>query len=163
RRGRVGDGEADRQSARALPDRRAVAPPTGLVVRRDRGSTEPAARHREGPDSPGARAAQGSHPGNAMKLCPHHIEIQDWLDGALPAAEAERFTPHLAACPECAAEVAAFQLVFSELRALPLLDPRPELFERIMDQVLPQRLPRWVRVLGWAYGFAFLASLAAIA
>ena len=98
-----------------------------------------------------------------MKLCPETLKVQDFLDGELAAAEAARFAAHLAGCRECEAEVAAYRVVFNELRSVPLLDPRPELFERIMDQVLPHRMPRWVKVLGWAYGGAFAASLAAIA
>jgi anti-sigma factor RsiW len=97
-----------------------------------------------------------------MKLCPETLKVQDFLDGELAAAEAARFAAHLAGCRECEAEVAAYRVVFNELRSVPLLDPRPELFERIMDQVLPHRMPRWVKVLGWAYGGAFAASLAAI-
>jgi predicted anti-sigma-YlaC factor YlaD len=98
-----------------------------------------------------------------MKLCPETLKVQDYLDGELAAAEVARFEAHLAGCRECEAEVAAYRVVFSELRSVPLLDPRPELFERIMDQVLPHRMPRWVKVLGWAYGGAFAASLGAIA
>ena len=97
-----------------------------------------------------------------MNHCPESRMLQDWLDGELASDEAARFAAHLPACPECEAEAASFRVVFAELRNIPLLDPRPELFELIMDQVLPQRLPRWVRVLGWAYASAFAASLAAI-
>lgn len=97
-----------------------------------------------------------------MNHCPEIIKVQDWLDGFLEPEEAARFEAHLAGCPECEAEAAAFRVVFSELRALPLLDPRPELFERILDEVLPQRAPRWVRVLGWAYGGMLAASLGLI-
>ena len=42
------------------------------------------------------------------------------------------------------------------------LDPRPELFQRIMDDVLPHRAPHWLRVVGWAYAGALTASVAAI-
>ncbi len=97
-----------------------------------------------------------------MKLCPETLKVQDFLDGELAPAEATLFAAHLSGCRECEAELAAFRVVFSELRAVPLLDPRPELFERIMEQVLPHRVPRWVKLLGWAYGGAFAASLAAI-
>jgi hypothetical protein len=69
----------------------------------------------------------------------------------------------MATCPECGAEAAAYRVVFAELRSLPLLDPRPELFERIMAEVLPHHAPRWVRVVGWAYAGAFATSVAAIA
>jgi anti-sigma factor RsiW len=98
-----------------------------------------------------------------MNRCPQTDHVQDWLDGTLEPDAAARFEAHLAVCPECEAEAAAFRVVFAELRSLPLLDPRPELFERIMAQVLPQRSPRWVRVLGWTYAGAFAASVLAIA
>jgi anti-sigma factor RsiW len=97
-----------------------------------------------------------------MNRCPETLKVQDYLDGELAAAEAVRFEAHVAGCRECEAELAAYRVVFHELRSVPLLDPRPELFERILDQVLPHRMPRWVKVLGWAYGGAFAASLAAI-
>jgi len=97
-----------------------------------------------------------------MTSHPATDKLQSWLDGELDAAEAAELERHVATCAECAADVATYRQIWSELQTLPLLDPRPELFERILDQVLPQRLPRWVRVLGWAYGGAFAASLAAI-
>ena len=97
-----------------------------------------------------------------MKLCPETLKVQDFLDGELAPREDAAFRAHLSGCRECEAEVTAYRVVWSELRAMPLLDPRPEVFERIMEQVLPHRMPRWVKVLGWAYGGAFAASLAAI-
>jgi anti-sigma factor RsiW len=97
-----------------------------------------------------------------MNRCPETRNVQDWLDGTLEPEAAARFEAHLVGCAECEAEAAAFRVVFAELRALPLLDPRPELFQRIMDEVLPHRAPRWVRVLGWAYAGAFIASVSAI-
>jgi hypothetical protein len=97
-----------------------------------------------------------------MNRCRETALVQDWLDGTLAPEAAARFETHRAGCPECEAEVAAYRAVFAELRALPLLDPRPELFERIMDEVLPQHAPRWVKVLGWTYAGAFAASVAAI-
>ncbi len=97
-----------------------------------------------------------------MNHCPETLKIQDWLDGELAPEAAARFEAHMVGCRECEAEATAYRVVFSELRAIPLLDPRPELFERIMEQVLPHRMPRWVKLLGWAYGGAFAASLAAI-
>jgi anti-sigma factor RsiW len=74
-----------------------------------------------------------------MNRCPETINVQDWLDGTLDPQAAARFEAHLAGCAECEAEVAAFRVVFAELRTLPLLDPRPELFQRIMEEVLPHR------------------------
>jgi hypothetical protein len=97
-----------------------------------------------------------------MNRCPETIKVQDWLDGELAPAEAARFEAHLVTCGECESEAATYRVVFSELRAVPLLDPRPELFDRIMDEVLPHRTPRWVKVLGWGYAATFAASIAAI-
>ncbi len=98
-----------------------------------------------------------------MNHCPDTLRVQDWLDGELPHDDAARFEAHLATCAECQAEAAAYRVVWSELRALPLLDPRPELFARIMDEVLPNRTPRWVKVVGWAYAGTIAASLGLIA
>jgi hypothetical protein len=97
-----------------------------------------------------------------MTHCPETLKIQDWLDGELAPDEAASFAAHVASCAECESEATAYRVVFSELRAIPLLDPRPELFHRIMDEVLPHRTPRWVRVLGWTYAGAIAASLAVI-
>lgn len=97
-----------------------------------------------------------------MNRCPETRNVQDWLDGTLEPEATARFEAHLAGCPECEAEATAYRVVFAELRSLPLLDPRPELFQRIMDEVLPRHTPRWVRVLGWAYAGAFTASVLAI-
>jgi anti-sigma factor RsiW len=97
-----------------------------------------------------------------MNRCPEIPCVQDWLDGTLEPDAAARFEAHMAGCAECEAEAAAYRVVFAELRALPLLDPRPELFQRIMHEVLPHRAPHWVRVVGWAYAGAFTASVAAI-
>lgn len=95
--------------------------------------------------------------------CRETPKVQDWLDGELAPDEAARFAAHVATCAECDAEATAYRVVWSELRALPLLDPRPELFHRIMDEVLPHRTPRWVKVLGWTYAGGIAASLAVIA
>ena len=98
-----------------------------------------------------------------MNRCPETPNVQNWLDGELAPSEAARFEAHLAAgCHECEGEVAAYRELWSELRAVPLLAPRPELFDRIMDGVLPHRAPRWVKVLGWGYAGALMASVAAI-
>jgi anti-sigma factor RsiW len=97
-----------------------------------------------------------------MNRCPETPRIQDWLDGELAPGERARFEAHLASCPHCEADAAAYRVVLSELRAVPLLDPRPELFDRVMDAVLPHRPPRWVRVLGLGYATALAGSLAAI-
>lgn len=94
-----------------------------------------------------------------MKHCPESAHVQDWLDGALASSDSARFEAHLAGCEACSDEVAAFRAVFAELDALPLLDPRPELYDRILAEVLPQRAPHWVRVAAWVYAGALVACL----
>src|SRR5262245_31046036 len=98
-----------------------------------------------------------------MNRCPETRNVQDWLDGTLEPEAAARFETHLAGCAECEAEAAAYRVVFAELRTLPLLDPRPELFQRIMDEVLPHRAPSWLRLVGWGYAGALTCSMVAIA
>lgn len=97
-----------------------------------------------------------------MNACPETLKVQDWLDGELAPDEAARFATHVATCVACESEAAAYRIVFSELRSVPLLDPRPELFHRIMDEVLPHQAPRWVKIVGWTYAGAIAASLAVI-
>lgn len=97
-----------------------------------------------------------------MNHCPETLKVQDWLDGELAPEQAAAFEAHMPGCSECETEAAVFRVVFHELRNVPELEPPPALFGRIMDQVLPHRVPRWVRVLGWAYAGAFAASLTAI-
>ncbi len=98
-----------------------------------------------------------------MNPCARHHGIQDWLDGELPPAEAADFRAHAADCPHCTAEIAAYQRVFRSLGAIPLVEPAPELTERIFARVSPARSRgRFVRVLGWSYGGALAACLAAL-
>jgi hypothetical protein len=94
-----------------------------------------------------------------MNRCPESAHVQDWLDGALASADSARFEAHLAGCEACADEVAAFRTVFAELDALPLLDPRPELYDRIVAEVLPHRAPPWVRFVVGVYAGALVACL----
>ena len=84
-----------------------------------------------------------------MNPCARHHRIQDWLDGELPPAEAAEFRAHAADCPHCAAEIAAYQRVFRSLGTIPLVEPAPELTERIFARVSPARSRgRFVRALG---------------
>ncbi len=89
-----------------------------------------------------------------MNDCSHIPLAQDWLDGALDADAAARFEMHLAGCAACALEVAGYRRVWSELAAMPLLDPRPGFADRVLAEVFPTRTPAWWRVLGWAYAVA---------
>lgn len=92
-----------------------------------------------------------------MTRCEQHTRIQDFLDGELAPAEAPAFRAHLAACPRCAAEVAAFERLIATLEGEPLDVPRPELTGRILGRVLPSRVRR--RRLA-ALGIGYAAGLA---
>ena len=97
-----------------------------------------------------------------MKPCPETIRVQEYLDGELPPAERDAFRAHLAGCDECAAEVALYRVVFQRLSSLALLEPSSALADRVLEEVLPARPGRWVRMLGWAYAGLVGASLAAL-
>ena len=62
-------------------------------------------------------------------------------DGALPPSAAQAVAAHLAACPHCAAEVAAIGALRAELAALPRPEPPPALAHRIRA-ALPAPPPR---------------------
>ena len=97
-----------------------------------------------------------------MSHCAESELLQDYLDGLLDADDEARVGEHLATCPDCALELAAYQRVFATLDATPLLDPSPALTERIFEKVLPSRVRRrWLRALGWGYGVAAAASVVA--
>lgn len=99
-----------------------------------------------------------------MNTCAHHHRIQDLLDGELAPAEAAELHLHAATCTRCSAEIAAYQRVFHSLGAIPLVEPRPELTERIFARVSPAARThrRFVRAFGWSYGGAVAACLAGL-
>jgi len=97
-----------------------------------------------------------------MTPCPESTILQDYLDGELVPAEREAFEAHLAACPDCAAELALYRAVFHRLDTLPLLEPDARLADRVLAEVMPGHPARWVRWLGWAYAGCVGASLVAI-
>jgi anti-sigma factor RsiW len=98
-----------------------------------------------------------------MSRCPESRWIQDFLDGELAPALAERFERHAAACAPCAGEVARYRSTFAALERLPLLEPPPALTERVLARVLPSRVRRrWVRAAAWGYAGTLAASVAAV-
>ncbi len=99
-----------------------------------------------------------------MTRCAENLRLQDFLDGELPPAETVAFRAHLAACRDCAAEVASFQGLIATLERAPLLAPRPELTGRILERVLPSRARhRRLAALGWGYAGALAACFAGVA
>ncbi|MES1943814.1 putative transmembrane anti-sigma factor [Salinisphaera sp. PC39] len=69
--------------------------------------------------------------------------VQDWLDGALPAAEAARLRDHAAACPRCAAIERDYRLLTEALGGLPAPEPPPRLTERLVRGAAPAPSRGW--------------------
>jgi anti-sigma factor RsiW len=96
--------------------------------------------------------------------CKQGIRVQGFLDGELAPGEVAEFRAHLAGCPECAAELAAYRQVIAALEQVPLLVPPPALTGRILERVLPSRARRRrLAVLGWVYAAASAACVGMIA
>ena len=98
-----------------------------------------------------------------MTRCSQTVLVQDFLDGELRPREALAYRTHLAGCAECAAEVAAFQRVYSTLAGVPLPTPAVGLTDRILTRVLPsRRRARRLVALGWSYAAALAACVGAV-
>ena len=96
-----------------------------------------------------------------MTPCAQLERLQAYLDGELNAAAETDLRRHLVDCEACAAELALYERVFASLASAETWDPGPELTERILARVLPSQVRRrWMRALGWSYGFAAAGSVA---
>jgi anti-sigma factor (TIGR02949 family) len=58
--------------------------------------------------------------------------LEPYLDGDLPAGQADRLREHLGSCAACAAELALAERIQRELRSLPQPDCPPEVIERVV-------------------------------
>lgn len=59
--------------------------------------------------------------------CRELIEfLGDFIEGALPAAQHERFAAHLAECPDCVAYLRSFRTAIELARACAPVDDRPD-------------------------------------
>lgn len=86
----------------------------------------------------------------------NHLDEQtltDYVEDALAPAQREAAEAHLLLCDECAAQVAAFQELFSALSALPPLTLERDLAPAVMAAIQPAPMPiyqgqglRWVIV-----------------
>lgn len=78
--------------------------------------------------------------------------VQALVDGVLEGEEARAAEAHVDACHRCRAEVEEWELLFSELRGLGRLEPRPGFADRVLagvDVPAPEALPWAARLLGW--------------
>ena len=78
---------------------------------------------------PEGKLPAGGHPGSHL--------LQEFVEGGLAPAEVSSIQEHLGACPRCAAEVAGWQELFTELSSLPELEPSPDFQRRILAQLPP--------------------------
>ncbi|MDT8340220.1 MAG: zf-HC2 domain-containing protein [Longimicrobiales bacterium] len=98
-----------------------------------------------------------------MNQIPHtHIpaeRLEALLDGALPEREARALRRAVAACPECARELASLETLFHSLEALPQLAPSAAFRKRVLGEIAAPARSRVVSaVLGRRDGRAHAAS-----
>jgi len=115
------------------------------------------------------RAHPKDDPRNGRHLTAEPIAVlMRHLDGEGRAAERDRIDAHLAACPDCAREVAAYRSLFATFAALPPspAPPPPFLAGRILAAAAADRAarrrPRWLEVLGTAYAGSGVGLLLAL-
>jgi hypothetical protein len=84
--------------------------------------------------------------------CAHTEDrLSEYLERALPPAEAQEMAAHLGACADCRAVVAGVQATLSALHGMDELPAPPQLADRILDATLGPRKQkvRWPGWLGW--------------
>ncbi|MEI6210795.1 MAG: hypothetical protein WCR06_04145 [bacterium] len=72
--------------------------------------------------------------------CPQAAKAAAWAAGSLDMASQIVYRKHLAHCPCCTAELAAFQRTVAQVRAIPagaVAEPAPDLTDRIMAALPP--------------------------
>lgn len=88
------------------------------------------------------------------------LRLDDWLEGALPPAEAAAVEAHLARCPACRESERALRRLLAHAASLPRsLAPERDLWPDIERRI--ERRRGWWAVLGWAPRLA-LASAATV-
>jgi hypothetical protein len=94
-----------------------------------------------------------------MTIHPEFDEIDDLLDGALPALRAAAVRQHLEACNECRAMHDALRATLAGAAALPrAIAPPPDLWTDVRSRLVPRREMRSLR-----FGVGGLAAAALIA
>ncbi|HET8657032.1 MAG TPA: hypothetical protein VFL93_16015 [Longimicrobiaceae bacterium] len=95
--------------------------------------------------------------------------IEQFAEGALPAAEQESAAAHLAGCAHCAAELEAYRALAHALSSLPRFEPSPSFADAVMARVrvtppeprpLAERLAEWLpsTTRGWLLAVGALAA-----
>ena len=72
-------------------------------------------------------------------------ELSALLDGELPAADAEAVRAHVAACADCAAELAAVREARTALRSLPAVEPPPGFIDGLLATTAADEPPAGAR------------------
>ncbi len=87
-----------------------------------------------------------------------HVEsrLRPWLDGELPAAEAERVRAHTEACPGCARAAAELRELRTLIRADAALPSPGPLWPGVRERLRPRLDPR--RRFAYAAGVSALAA-----
>ena len=99
--------------------------------------------------------------------CPQAVKASAWAAGELDFASQRLYQQHLAHCPYCSSEMAAFQKTVAALRGVRLAtaEPSPDLTARIMAALPPDafRVTPFTRVLSFVRRHRFQAAAAAAA
>ena len=72
--------------------------------------------------------------GDSELTCQELVElVTDYLEGALPAAERERFDDHLEGCDPCVEYVAQLRLTVGALGRLPATELEPAIRDHLLE------------------------------
>lgn len=86
-------------------------------------------------------------------------QLDDYLDGALPAPQRQAFDTHIAACAACRRELAVARALQVAVAAYPAPPPREGFEARIFSRAANEGRARAPRVVALAFVAAFAASI----
>lgn len=88
--------------------------------------------------------------------------LDDWLDGALPAAEAARVEAHLAGCPSCRESERRLRQLLAHAAALPRsVSPQRDLWPDVERRIA--RPGGWAGFFGWGPSLGLAAAAVVLA